>query len=907
MRLLEILLESGGLTSIINTPEVLSQSQHLPEQAVEIKRQLARHALVTGHTQGRFQTNGMAWSGPIDSGDPETQWTQALTDAITRWKRSVNIQLQVAGIDRQLQTAGPGVIDERDLRYLIQTELDPDGFLRLRSGRRTSRSEAPPFQGQTYVRQLGQNSSEGIDTIQQMVLAIGWSGWYRLAWAVADDLNMSDDVGTRNRWAQRFILEAYSNLRVQPEYWIDNWNKNHNTLANRDVVVNDVSLKLPNVGSDRPTPAEIFDRFAPLLRELWAEDLQGVADTQATNARAQQGEAILAQGRITALARTIADAMGGNYDGTSEEPIQESLSALRSKGDWDNLVQEFNRLTNDELHERLYDELKQDRNEYTTIVSANLRRINVINHQLLHSLIRFDAGPTFEVELDGNTYGIKQQRENNEIVIEGYDDFDDIVIDRILREALQQQGTEVPANLRIPVSNEDRQIAAAAFISAVEDNYPEMVAWYTFQEPFNDLEKNPGGADLGGMRMEGIVDQASQMAASGSNQAYIVEYIVSEITKDREWLIGTGEDSPGNAYVRIAEEYFSEGRQGRFFGEISQDSDVELSDEDEELLDMLLSEQEDVRREAVDTILNDQNREDFYIRIYRGMKQRHGKYLDAELGNEDTVENYLQTGNADDSLLGRVIDVLQIPPAAPMELAKLFQKAADGDSYFWGLFTMGTDDDLMNRCIDSIRNRADYNLVDERYRQIPGVTQDLLTDMGNEEFLSNFGDSYYNRLAARIGRSDIAMVEAEVSSRLRDALDRIGQGELTNETIEGLETAITREGNIVARKITPILVALDELVANSGTSTPGTDPNLRRLVEIRNAFMAYRRRVFPPGWRPGADTGDILSGDAVLDLATTETPEGMINGRRPTEVELSPETTAAQEPTVTGDEQEPTP
>lgn len=906
MKLLEILLEAGGLDAIIGTPNVLSQTTHLPEQAVEIKRLLSRQALVTGHAEGRFQTTGMAWSGPVDSGDPETQWTQALTDAISRWKRGVNIQLEVAGIDRRLDTAGPGVITERDLLYLMNTDVDDDGFLRLRRGGPTrSRAEAPPFDGQTYVRQLAQRSSEGITTIRQMVLAIGWSGWHRLAYAVADDMGMSDDRATRRRWVERFIQEAYTNLRVYPEYWIANWNSNERTLAHQDRRINGISLRLPEVGSDRLTPAQIFDRFAPLLQELWREDMEARAEVQSTNARAADGEAILEAGRITALARTIADAMGGNYDGTSEEPIQESLSSLRSKGDWDNLTMEFNRLTGDVLHERLYDELKQDRTEYESIVTANLSRINVINHQLLHSLLRFDNGAEISVEIDGTTYRIQQQRVNNQIAIEGYDDFDDIVIDMILRAALEQQGTEVPDNLRIPVESADRELAAAAFIAAIEDNYPEMVAWYTFQDPFNDPEKNPGMADLGGMRLEGIIDQASQMAASGSTQAYLIEYILIELTLDRGWLVGTGEDSPGHANIRFAPEYINEGQSDRFFDEVTDDDLVELSDEDEELLEDLLSEQEDVRREAIETILNDQNRESFYIRIYQGMKNRHGKYLDTELGEEDTVEEYLQSGNADDSLLGRVISVLQVPVAAPMELAKIFKKAADGDSYLFGSVTTGTDDDLMNRAIDQIRNRSDYNLVDARYRQIPGVNNSLLEDMGNEEWIQSFGDSYYNRLAARIGRSQVALVSAEVSSRLREAISAIGEGDLSTESIERLENAIELEGRITVPKILPILTALDDLVSNYIDSESTEDPLFRRLVQLRNAFMHYRRRVQPPGWRPGAATGDLMRGSDVIELASDETPEGTINGREPAQVPTSSSDTAAGQAPVTADEEIP--
>lgn len=904
MKLLDILLEAGGLDAIIGTPEVLSQSQHLPEQAIEIKRLLSRQALVTGYTDGRFQTTGMAWTGPVDSGDPATQWTNALSDAIRRWKESVNIQLQAADINRLLDTSGPGVITERDLLYLMNTPLSPEGFLRLRANRPTrTRPEAPPFEGQTYVRQTAQRTSAGITDIRGMVNAIGWSGWYRLAWAVADLMGMSDDRNTRNRWAQRFILEVYSNLRTRPEYWIDNWNKNQNTLGNQDRIVKDVNLKLPNLGSDRPTPAEIFDRFAPVLQALWQDDLQNMSDTQAQNAAAEQGDAILEESRITAIARNIADAMGGNFDGTAEEAIQESLMALRSRGDWDNLTQEFNRITNDVLHERLAEELNEQ--DYTNIVTANLLRINAVNPLLLHSLINFENNDSVEVQMDGTTYTIQKNRENNQVVINNYSGYDQIIIDQILRAALEQQGTEVPANLRVPVTAEDRQNAASIFIVAIEESYPELVAWYTYQSPFNQPSPSGGSyPDIGGLRLNGIIDQATQMLAVGTSQATVIEYVREEIRKDREWLIGTGENDPGNANIRFANEYRSEGDRSRYFDEITDQDLVELSEDEEELLEALLSEEEGVRTDALNTILQDSNRESLYTRLYGFAKSQRNRYLDEELGEDDTAKNYFMTGENDNTLLGRLLQVLRGPTAAPREMAKLFKLAAEGDSYF--LFRAGTDDDLMNRLIDAIRNRSDYNLVDQEYRDLPGTTDSLLEDMGKEEFFSRFGDSYYNRLASHIGASERAMVHNEVATRLRNAIEDIGEGNLTEESIASLESAIEGEQRIEINKISPILTALNDLVALYADENL-SNPQYRRLVQIRNAFMAYRRRVQPPGWRPGRPTGDAMAGSEVLNLATDETPEGLINGSEPAEPAVAPETTAASAPTVTDNTPIPTP
>lgn len=885
MRLLDILLEAGGLEAILNTPNSISAFEHLPEQAKEIKRLLSAQTLVTGITNGQFTTNGKAWNGPIDE-----EWNEALSNAIRTWKQSVNIQLQNAGRKPELDTAGPGVIHGTDLKFLLNPGniLNAQGILRLRTERtdQNVRPQAPPFQGQTYVRQLGSTNAAEIQDIKSMVLAIGWSGWYRLSWAVADLMNMNEDSNTRNRWAQRFILECYSNFRVNSYPWIDNWNKNHNTLGGQDRIVNNVNLKL----DIRSAPVDIYNKFAPLLLELWADDEQKINANKERAEQAETGVAVTSDDVITNIARNLQNAMEGM--GTDEDAIATELGRLQSKGDWDNLTQRYNDLTQRTLHEDLYSELDEDPQQYLTIVTSNLMRLNVINPLLLHSLLNFGTQSAINISLDGKNYSIAKDRQNNKVLIEGYDGFDDIVIDQILRSALEKQGTEVPVNLRPEVDSQDREQAAASFIAAIEASYPEMVPWYTYQTPFN--EPDPNGMpypDLGGLRLKGIISQAGQLIAVGSSSASVLEYIKEEIKKDREWLIGTSENNPGIANIRFAERWQTEGNlNDRFFPELSDDDLIDLNEDEQELFDALVSEQEELRAQAVNTILNSGNREDLYVRLYgeAAKSNNSDEYLDSILGDEDTVKNYIMNADLDDSLLSRIIPVLQVATAAPRKVAELFKEAAE-----FGFTTGATDDELMTKLIDNIKNRNHYNLVDARYRELDGVTNSLLEDMGNEQWLQRFGnDTYYNRLASIIGATEIALVSAEVSSRLRNTLNDVAE-ELNEETIQALETDIGREGTIPFRKIQPLVNILDEIVETHTTEQGNADPNYLRLMEIRNAFMNYYRQVRPRG-RPGinAQSGPTLSGNQVLELASEEPPAGMKirNGRDPSGFVPSTET-----------------
>lgn len=854
-----------ALNAIVRNFYVASQRSHTTGMAREIKALLSQHTLVTGYSNNEPQLGGRAYIGPIDD-----NWGNDLSEAILRWKRSVNLQIEFADSgDRPLDVAGPGVINQTDLRYL-RAPLRPNGTIRLnRVPSRTTRSNAPVFDAERYVPELGANSSAGIESIEQMVEAIGWSGWYRLSWEVHELTGRdNEDIQSVNAFATRFILEVYKHFnRFNAEPWIDNWNKNPRTLGNQSRVTHDVDLKL----DIRDTPREIYEKFAPLLRTLWQEDLDRRAEGAEQRAAAESGATTITNiEELTSMARTIHDAMhGGTGIGTDNEQIGDELQRLRSRGDWEALSERYNEMFQIALHEDLYNDMKDTPELYERYVTANLSRIRVINHLLLHSMINFGRTEFVEVVIDDTRYRIQRQRnEQGNVVIQGYNDFDDIVIDTILRAALEAQGTEIPANLEVETTADDRENAAASFLAAVESEYPEMAAWYGFQPPFNDPDLNRGVPDLGGLRMRGIVSQGAEMFAVGVGYESVQDFMTTEIGKDRDWLVGTGEDSPGVANIRFADAYGSEGDPSRWLPEAAPGADITLDEEEQELLDALLSDNDTEIQAAITEILSRDNREQLYIRLYNKAADQDSKFLDAELGEDDTVMNHVER-QSDNSNLQRLIERLRTPVAAPNEMAKLFAQAAEGDEGIERLLGIGTDDDLMIRLIDMITGLSDYNLVDQRYRRLSRNNNSLIDDMAEEQWLGIFGSTYYNRLAEKIGREQLETVRAEVSGRLRDAIDQVGE-DLTEDNIETLETAIEREGTIGEDKILPLLRALDEVVQTHYTGAPNPDPAYARIVQIRNAFAYYDE----------SDQRGELSGAGVLDLGQDDAPPGyQLDGR----------------------------
>lgn len=889
MKLLEILLENEAETTsdgevapaaattaavaarVPNSLDVLlgnfgiaSQTSHTDGQAQEIKHYLSRHTLVTGYRDNEPQYGGQAYIGPIDD-----NWGNDLSQAILRWKRSVNLQIEFADLDiRPLDVAGPGVINEGDIRFL-RANLNNDGTIRF-SGlpRRSQRTNAPPFSENNYVPELASPTGAGIETVEQMVRdGIGWSGWYRLAIAVFElmggDMTSNQD---KNAFAVPFIEEVYKHFnRYNAEPWIENWNTR--CLGNQRRVVFDTNLRV----DIRDNPREIYEKFAPVLERLWQEDLDRRADAASENEAGRSGELTITNPEnLTAIATALHEAMDG--PGTDEEAIGEQMALLRSTADWEAVSLEYNRLFSKTLHEELYSELASgvsgDLNDYTAYVSSNLMRIRRINHLLLHSMLNFGTEDSIEVQIDGTSYQIQRERVDGKVVIQGYSEHDDIIIDSILRAGLEAQGTEVPSNLEVETTADQRNNAKSAFLAAIEMEYPELSAWYAFADPFNDPEKNPGLADIGGARLNGIVSQSAQMLAVGSGFDAVINFIKQEISSDRAWLIGTGEDNPGVANITFAPQYGAEGSGTRWLPEASPGSDITLDEEEEQLLEALLGGVDNEIDQAVSTILSGSDKIERYIRLYDVAADQRGKYLDSELGNDDTILNHLKDRQDDNSVIMRFVRQLRTPVAAPREMAKLFVKAAEGDEYFWGLFTAGTDDDLMAILINNIRGLSDYNRVDYRYRELSSSNNSLLEDMGDEEWIQSFGDSYYNQLAARIGRQQIDTVLAQVSSRLRTAINAAGEN-LTEDTLDALEAAIRAEGTITLDKIRPIVRALQAVVETHTPAGDATPPaELPRLIGIRNAFAVYDNEV------DGDEERANRSGAMVLQGTDNDLPTG---------------------------------
>ena len=95
--------------------------------------------------------------------------------------------------------------------------------------------------------------------------------------------------------------------------------------------------------------------------------------------------------------------------------------------------------------------------------------------------------------------------------------------------------------------------------------------------------------------------------------------------------------------------------------------------------------------------------------------------------------------------------------------------------------------------IAQIQDRYGYELIDERYRQLPGVDDSLIDDLASEQVQGMWGGGWYGQLAAIIGdEGRLELIRAELPRRVMDALQDVERSP-SNDTIEVLRRAIGRE------------------------------------------------------------------------------------------------------------------
>lgn len=812
MRVLDIITEAVSpletLRMGVGPTTPLSSLNHRPNQVTALKQELSRHRLVTGFNQrtGERTLGGMAWTGPVDD-----QWTPQLDNALVAWKTSINLQISGEPQGRPFgRDALSPTLSHTEVDELINTRLGSDGLLDVQGNGRLAR-RAPqtrgPLEGETYRPGVIEGNVNNVTDVNSMISEAGFSVWFRIAVEIMESRFSTPGESwletTPEAERNAGILNKLGAFYGDRYTFVDQWLQRVRRAAGPATAVYLDGTEEPiawpglDMGSspvqrqDNPVRVrEIFNYYTNMAMRLWEKD---TAETQ----DAREQAAAVSRNPVTAVTldettlRAMATALRGAFDNdllaavlpggrtfsNDIEAIESIFGRINTAADYDNFAQQYSGVTNGRvLHEDFYQELSKD--DYMRIFHSRLLAIRRIAPRILHGSINFGEASEITVEYEGRSYDIQRERDNrNNPVIDGYDgenDYDSIVIDNILRLGVQESGGSMPDFDRPPAA-EAVSAAQLMFISTIQQTYPEMTAFYVRYEPFDQAS-----ADLGGMRLRGIIDDVARM---GDDEVAVRNYITNEIADDREWLVGSDDGSiEPAANIRFDERYSREGLAGRDFPTVSADEDVELNANEDEILENIRSPQESIRREAIDALLQTQDPATTWDNIYR-VSARQNDFLDESdiLGGRSSIEGFVLNGTDDNSLILRVIRQLGLAQGAPRVAALMFHDAMDG---------LGTTESTIEALIGQIQSRNDYELIDERYVALEDTDDSLIDDLASEQFAGQFGYGWYGRLAEIIGdERRLDMIRVELPRSIMDAIENIERAP-TEQNLQELRTEL---------------------------------------------------------------------------------------------------------------------
>jgi hypothetical protein len=772
----------GSLTALLRGfVGVISQSSGNPNQYNAVQQALANHTLVTGMDEtGHYILGNKAWTGG-ETGE----WTPQLAQAINAWKASINYQLAEVGERNRLETnATAPSINQRDVEYLL-APLTSDGLLRSGREDRVQRYTGPDtlnFEGQTYVREL-QGTVEDVDTTTRSMLdAIGWSGWYIICQAIARE-RVGEDADNA-RWdaeTVRCMRAVYNQISYTPDRWYQNFKLL--VLGSRTdftIPVNGQPRPMFYTDNFAPTARDLYLFYAPIAEDLWAEELAQIqaareqqAETQDMNASTLQETDVdriagllqraLMPSSLTANALDLFDFGESN----ELDDIRNALNMMQTAQDYRDVADKFAENTGEDLNEQVMRELSRE--EYELYFVTRLSALRVVAPMLNFAAIQWNERTEIIIEgyvLNEVATQVRVQRErasDGSFRIVGYDganDYDIFIIDDIIKTAVETSGGTLP-DLNAPVEESAMLEAAALFIVAINASYPEMTTFYSYGPPFSTTEV----PNIGRVQRIRIQSLMARMIQAGSADSDAIATAVTEIGRDREWLIGDGtEENPGAARIYFNQRYQNDGIEGRLWTPSGLDDEVELTDDEVAIYEGLTSTNEADREDAIRDIFDAADRDRLYNRLYR-YSIRQGTALEDLIGEgQDSVERivFSTPNEEEDGNIARLADELGgLPNVAPMALAKMFQDRISGT-------TTGSENAEIETLINLIDNREEYELINERYISLSGVGTSLWNDIDNETF-DILGDDLKAALAARIGEDYEETASADLDSVITDA------------------------------------------------------------------------------------------------------------------------------------------
>jgi len=787
--LLDAFNTSGGATLAMNDPGLPDGST-----VVAIKQNLARHTLVTGVIKGTssfpYQTAGKAWGGPVNG-----TWDQALDNAIKTWKQSINYQLG----DNRLNTQ-TGELEKRDLE-MLQANLSKggqmDGLLEIVQDRVTARTKEGPGHGMTFdVNTVIDTPVKEVRNMVDLLNAITPSGWYIMMYEICVQKGM--DYNQTSAEISRLWSELYTRQDQFPDMWNDqvwvqgivrNIGEGFNDGPPRNAVLANGKempffMRTSGGGNTKNQAQKLYVFFKEMANGLLEKyrNAENVAKKDKINPAKIDIEATFKEidkvRWITAMNEAlennwVAFIPGGRSIDNDVAAVATLMSQLQTVGDWDMVEDAYNAKFTDDLSVRLNEEL--DETEYASHVVRHLMRIRRINPRQLLGAIQFGDTQELEVEFNGEKYKLSKE-DNNPVVKLGTGEITDVLlIDDVLKTAITNTGGNIP-DINAEITPENMQTAGEMVVTVLNDQLPEMVAFYTNQTPFDESDV---ARILGPERLLGLQNEVGIQIANNFDTTYTMSFIYNEIMDDRKWLIGDGtEDNPGaaNVHFDVAYEEESQGKTG--FSKSS--DDVELSDEDKDIVNQLLN---DKTRDYALSELAKATDSSQYKRIYRGMVREtkaHAIDVLAIKDSDELMEFILGNNNEVPESMAAVIEAFGIAIAAPMYTAKLFKESQTDQ---WAFFGLGTNDEAMAVLVGLIRNREDYLNVNERYRE-QGFGEDLINDIDGEQVAIWNEGSYVEELKAKIGRrSDVELARLNLPSVLQDRLSAV----LDDPSVENLK------------------------------------------------------------------------------------------------------------------------
>lgn len=761
----------------------------------QLKTALTKHQLyIPGQPPNPAQK---AWIG-----DNTGEWTQALSDAIIQWKRSINAQDKSAKLDAQTPELSP-----RDIDYLIHSKLYSDGtqagfLLKTDSGKRQSTTKTAPWQGSTVdVGTVINTPKESIKTVRDFLAAITFSGWS----VILEELLAKKNYLSKSRGAemQRMLKNIYVKQNATPVIWLQSWEDNvlredgenlKATLENGNEIpfhpMREPSFDT-NWGSMELGSQRLYEYFQSLgnglLRKYQAQLKAAQEKDKEVKDQEDENPTFTQQQKITVWARDMNTALvyaWYDFRGIDEKSVSYLMNQLQNAKDWDVVSQKYQDMFNEDLSQQLADSLSDE--DYNSFVFRKLSMIKKINHNPLFASIIFgNTEDSIDVELNNDRYTIMKAKQNGKIVVKkGKKEIKNaILIEEILKAAISQTGGVVP-NFNIELTDESKEEAANLVIISIQQIAPYLVPYYTVQPPF-DQSITPG---RGPQRLKGIQEESAKLLLNGVKNEGVLSWIAQQITNDAEELIQSKE--------LHWDKRWKESDGGAKLAELGGILDVQdATDSERDLVDRL--HREETREDAVNELLNTNAPEEMYERIYRLFKQKYGgKTFDSRVfaGNTNEVRDFIMTGTGitDPGFL-RVAETIGIAKAAPYTLAQLFEDSMKGN--WWELFG-GTNEELADKLTDVIIDREDYILVNEYYKGAPvNAGNDLIEDLRKEQWFGLFNDTYYNKLAQALGLPTITeLAEANLDQELLNILADTAT-EPTEKNLKRVKDVLAKENN----------------------------------------------------------------------------------------------------------------